>query len=212
MNHQLQHHFLQFSWREEESETERRMLGALEEDSDAYYSRITFQVRSTHLSRESIYFRQILEKNQHQIRVSDPSLGPPHVALRRADHHPQALLILLSIFHYYFRRVPSQVSMNLLVEIAISVNLHQCHAKLKDFSGLWIDNLRNRIPTAMTTDMIHWLCISVVFELSDDFERMTRIIIQEVRSSVQFIVPSRMPIPPSVLGRSCSGGLWNNQS
>jgi hypothetical protein len=75
--------------------------------------------------------------------------------------------------------VPRQVSLSLLTSLSLLVDKYQLQKVVSRYSGGWIDAIKRDIPQVITPDIYHWLCITWVFQATEEFNHITRILERE---------------------------------
>jgi hypothetical protein len=104
--------------------------------------------------------------------VKDPSDGRYHIGV--SDWDEEALFILLSIFHVRVRQIPATVSLEMLAKIAVLVDYYElvgAEVIERDTSG-WIAHLRRvAIPSSYCRDLMLWIWISQLFQMSKSSNR-----------------------------------------
>lgn len=113
------------------------------------------------------------------------------------DDDPDAFLILLNIIHGRIRKVPLQVDLQMLTQLAILVDKYEIHECVEMFTNFWFAHLQPTIPDKYTEDIPSWICISWVFGKHDEFKTATRLLLHERREALPM---GELPIPISVVG------------
>ncbi|WQF76291.1 hypothetical protein CDEST_01305 [Colletotrichum destructivum] len=115
--------------------------------------------------------------------------------INASDWDPDALLILMRVFHGQTRSVPRQVGLEMLAKIAVLVDYYDSPEVVEVFASIWIGALKNKLPTQYGRDMVLWLLISHVFQQDDVFSLMTKI---AVIQSTEPVPTLELPIPSIV--------------
>ncbi|KAG9229346.1 hypothetical protein BJ875DRAFT_387537 [Amylocarpus encephaloides] len=98
-----------------------------------------------------------------------------HVTIPLSDD-PDTLIILLNIVHGATRKVPRQVSLELLRKLAVMVNDYGMLGSVEFFADTWIDHSkREGLPGSYTEDVLSWLFVFFVFERAEEFKDMTKL-------------------------------------
>ena len=123
---------------------------------------------------------------------------------------PEALIILMYIVHGITRKVPRNVPLNTLTELAKLVDYYCLHEAVELFSDTWVANLKEKaFPKSYNPEVVSWLFISWVFHKGDAFERMTQAMICECDDkSLNDIEHENIPIPPSISCTSQNIAGW----
>lgn len=108
-----------------------------------------------------------------------------------------AMLILMNVIHGRGRKVPREVTLDTLVEIAVLVDCYECYEAMDVMAELWIDKLLKRMPSTYCEDILSWIFITWVFQQPSAFTLATKIAATE---SQQRIDPDGLPIPQRILG------------
>ena len=112
-------------------------------------------------------------------------------------------LILMLIIHHRTRRVPREISLDRLVEIAQLVDYYECYEAVEAFSGSWLFNLRikslssNPWKSFTLDEAVKSLFVSWVFNEAKVFEMSSRYLESRSKGTVTF---SRLPVPCAIQG------------
>ncbi len=102
--------------------------------------------------------------------------------------------------------VPRQISLNLLTTLSILVDKYSLQKAVSRLSGHWVDGIKRDIPQTMTPDIFHWLSICWVFQASEEFNHLTRILERESNGmdidNYSKELKEYLPIPQVVTGKS----------
>jgi hypothetical protein len=168
------------------------------EPSKSEEKEIHYLVSSRHLMLASPWFMRTLTSETSTEAVKDPSDRRYYISAR--DWDEEAFLILLSIFHIRSRQVPATVSLELLAKIAVLVDYYElagAEVMERELSG-WIAHLRrDPIPSSYDRDLMLWICVSQVFNMSKEFEQATAVAVRESRGHLQTL---DLPIHDAVTG------------
>lgn len=171
---------------------------AVDKSSEA----IDMQVSSKHLTLASPVFKAMLSRNYLEGATLN-TMGSVQVNL---DDDSQALVVLLSIIHSQPSKIPSSIDLNLLVGIATLVDKYQLHEAAALLSGYWINALKREIPKEWCEAMYHWLFISWVFKLEDEFKLAThaaqRCLQYPIEKSFE-ATRQDLPMPESAISKFC---------
>jgi hypothetical protein len=118
--------------------------------------------------------------------VKDPSDGRYHLGAR--DWDEKAFFIVLSIFHVRVRQVPATVSLEMLAKIAKLVDHYElvdAEVMERDTIG-WIAHVRRvAIVSSYCRDLMLWIWISQLFQMSKEFEQAIAVAIRESQGCLQ---------------------------
>ncbi|KAI1383756.1 uncharacterized protein F4822DRAFT_49870 [Hypoxylon trugodes] len=130
-----------------------------------------FRLSSRHLILGSEYFKHTLTGpwKENALVASDG-----YRSVETEDWDLNALLILMRIIHCRNREVPRTVSLEMLAKIAVLVDYYQCHEAVEVWSDLYIDKLKDSIPTTLNRNLILWILISLVFDKKALFRDVTK--------------------------------------
>jgi hypothetical protein len=167
-------------------------------ESDTPDEYVYFRVSSRHLMLASPWIRRALtkdawsESNRHEVD------GLFHITAE--DWDEDSFLILLNILHLRNRQVPRTVTLEMLAKIAVLVDYYECGEAIELFTDMWITSLTKgtKIPSIHNRDLVLWIWISWVFNLSDCFERATAVAIKQSDEGIRSL---DLPLPTKVIGR-----------
>lgn len=119
------------------------------------------------------------------------------------DDDPVAFAILMDIVHGK-ASIPRQVSLSLLTSLSVLVDKYQLQKVASRYSNQWIDSIKRDIPQAITPDIVHWLSVSWVFQATEEFNHITRILERESNGldldSYSKELNEYLPVPQIVTG------------
>ncbi|KAG9240103.1 hypothetical protein BJ878DRAFT_320137 [Calycina marina] len=129
-------------------------------------------VSSMHLMLASEYFCSILGGDTREASVLK---NKGHITMRLGVDL-DSMEILLNIIHGASRKIPRQVTLELLTQLAILVAGFGMSGTVEFFSDTWIDNLtRQGLPKSYSSRIFPYLFIFWVFNRQDEFRDMTRL-------------------------------------
>lgn len=155
---------------------------------------VRIQVSSQHLILVSPYFKRNLESGMLESHILS---SEGRVSMPMKDQNPEVMLVVMNIIHGRTRKVPRQINLDFLTEIAILVDYLKCHEVVEPFSDMWIENLESSITYIYSKKLIQWLCISTVFQRKDIFTNLTNTAILQANGLIETL---GLPIPKSVVG------------
>ncbi|KAH8819186.1 hypothetical protein F5884DRAFT_661867 [Xylogone sp. PMI_703] len=111
----------------------------------------------------------------------------------------EAMTVLLNIIHGASRKVPRQVSLELLTKLAVLVRSFSMLETVQFFSDTWIENLqRDGLPKSYNEDVIPLIFVFWVFDRPSEFKNMTRLAQQQCDEKLEDDVQD-VPIPHSII-------------
>ncbi|CZR67620.1 uncharacterized protein PAC_17519 [Phialocephala subalpina] len=168
---------------------------------------VQMRVSSRHLILASATFRAYLGSDKFSEGRTLQTKGNAVVLL--ADEDPDAMVIVLHIIHGLTRKVPRQVSLEMLSRLAFVVNHRQMHEAVELFSDIWIENLKqNPLPGRYTPEVLSWLFIFWVFQKEDGFRNMSQILERESDHSLEDEADAGPPLPASIIGNIGQNRLY----
>ncbi|KAF2790526.1 hypothetical protein K505DRAFT_351891 [Melanomma pulvis-pyrius CBS 109.77] len=168
---------------------------------------IHYLVSSRHLMLASPWFRRPLTSDRYIEALKDPSDGRYHIQANGWDE--EALLILLNIFHVLTRLTPATVSLEMLAQIVVLVyyyELENAEVMERD-TVVWIANVKRTvaIPSSYCRDLMLWICISGVFNMSEEFEKATAVAVKDSTGWIQTLdLPIHQEITSSIEHSRCN--------
>ncbi|TLS22376.1 uncharacterized protein PpBr36_09923 [Pyricularia pennisetigena] len=146
---------------------------------------VRFRVSSKHLTLASSTFRSMLngqwaEANRHEIAAE--------------DWDTEAMCILLLVIHGRNQRVPKNVSLELLTNIAILVDYYDCREAMDSAAAIWIKGLDLQ-PEETSRDLVFWLFIAWAFRRDDIFTDVTTTAVLRGEEQLR---TWNLPIPESI--------------
>ncbi|EXF86253.1 hypothetical protein CFIO01_02312 [Colletotrichum fioriniae PJ7] len=90
-----------------------------------------------------------------------------------------ALLILMQIFHAKTGDTPRLFDLEQLAKIAVLVDYFSCYNTVRFFSTLWIDTLKEQLPSQCNRELVLFLFVAVVFRRDDIFQTITKTAVTE---------------------------------
>jgi len=157
-------------------------------------------VSSKHLILASPVFKAMLKGDTFKEGRTLSSSGRVEVPL--PDDNVAAFIIILDIIHGRNRRVPRQVSLEMMTNLSILVDKYQMLEAVEAFSEAWIEDLKVNLPEQFDDNTGRWLAISWVFGRRVEFTTMTQYI--EQQSGVSWIgnyFDPDLPIPHIIFGK-----------
>jgi hypothetical protein len=113
-----------------------------------------------------------------------------------------SMIILLNVIHGAGRKVPRQVSLDVLSKLAVLVSRYEMLSTVEFFSDTWIDNLqRGGLPKMYNENVLPLVFVFWVFDRPDEFRDMTRLAQRESTEKLEDDVGD-MPILHGIIGKS----------
>ncbi|KAJ5031504.1 hypothetical protein J3E72DRAFT_391494 [Bipolaris maydis] len=155
---------------------------------------IIYQVSSAHLITASPKFGSELLSLRDSQKDSNSLY---HIKCLGWD--PEAFEILLNTLHTRYRRVPKQLSLEMLTKIAVMVDYYECWEAFELISQTWIRHIRvcHPMPQTYSRDLMLWMLVTWVFKLPKEFTRATAVVLRQCTESR--IQDMGLGIPPSIL-------------
>lgn len=167
----------------EDSESEESAAERWESNGD-----VDFLVSTKHMQMASPVFKQMTRE--------------PTDLLLLPDDDVEAFRILLNILHGRVRQVPLKVSLRLIRHIALIVRKYEMVEVAELYVKIWIKELPQPSKTLFTEDILAWICVCWVFELPEDFNRITRQAVWYTNSRIVMPLGNDYAFPARILGES----------
>ncbi|KAF4865391.1 hypothetical protein CGCSCA2_v001596 [Colletotrichum siamense] len=148
-----------------------------------------FLLSSRHLMLASSIFNKKLSGPWKE-SLKDPVERVRHIETTEWD--VDALLILFQIIHGKHSHVPRFVDLEMLAKIATLVDYYDCHEAVQLYGDMWIDGIKNDLPTQCNRELVLWILVSWVFSKENIFNQVTRTAILESKGPVPTL---ELPIP-----------------
>jgi len=137
-------------------------------------SGLRIKASSKHLSLASRVFRNKLQYATSGSKNSTQSDGRVHLSL--ADgFSPKAVSIVLNAIHTRGSKVPREVDLDTLAQIALFVDKLQLFDAVEVYADRWIAKLEDGISEAYDRDLVLWLYVSHVFRRAEVFRTVTKV-------------------------------------
>ncbi|RDW91135.1 hypothetical protein BP5796_02300 [Coleophoma crateriformis] len=138
-------------------------------------------VSSKHMMLASPVFKAMLRPN---FREGETLRATGQVTIPLPEDHLDAFVILLDIIHGRSKKIPRVVRFEMLLSLAILIDKYRLHELTRFFAEIWLDAVKDDIPTEMTRELVPWLVITWVFGRADEFRNITRILERESQGRV----------------------------
>jgi len=134
----------------------------------------------------------------------------PHAITLRTQGHVtiplqddlDSVIILLNIIHGAGRKVPRQVSLDVLSKLAVVVSKFEMLSAVEFFSDTWIDNLqRSGLPKMYNENVLPLVFVFWVFDRPAEFRDMTKLAQRESTERLEDDAAD-IPILPGIIGKS----------
>ncbi|GIC92662.1 BTB/POZ domain-containing protein [Aspergillus udagawae] len=153
---------------------------------------VRYRASSKHLSLASQYFEKRLKK---EWREGEELQKNGCIELDVPDTDPEAFSILLDLMHCRTQEVPTLVTFDELVELAVQVDYFKCHGVVGLYPARWIEPWKAKRLNAYCDETGKWIFVSGVF---NDCELYASVTCLAIRQSKDFINTLDLPIPRSV--------------
>lgn len=147
----------------------------------------------------SRYFETILSGEFEEAKMLRAT---GHVEITMPDEDLDSMVILLNIIHGASRKVPRNVSLEVLSKLAVLVSKYGMLETVEFFSDTWIDHLqREGLPKAYTKEVLRLLFVFWVFDRETEFRDMTRLAQREADDKFEEDVGKLegVKIPPGII-------------
>jgi hypothetical protein len=171
--------------------------GEREKEDSNEEQRVRIRVSSKHMKLASPVFRRM---STGPWKESQDLAAGERIEIKRGDRDVEsidALLILMNVIHGHGRKVPREVALDTLADIAMHVDYMECYEAVDVMAEIWIDKLLKSMPFTFCDDIVSWIFISWVFQQPSAFTTATKI---AVTQSQQRIDPGSLAIPQQILG------------
>ncbi|KAL8837874.1 MAG: hypothetical protein Q9170_002349 [Blastenia crenularia] len=166
---------------------------ALTSDRKDLCQAVRIRVSSKHLTLASSVFRTMF-KAKYKEGLNLYSQG--HAELLLPDDNPAAFLVIMHLIHGQISKVPRQINLWMLIELAILVDKYELLESVELLLDRWLQNLKSTIPQTLNNNLLPWICISWVFKKSEIFKKVTGIAQAESKGLLE---ANHLPIPESIL-------------
>ncbi|RHZ72646.1 hypothetical protein CDV55_108401 [Aspergillus turcosus] len=151
-----------------------------------------YRASSKHLSLASRYFEKRLNKEWSEGKELQKK---GCVEMVVPDTDPKAFLILLNLMHCRTQKVPTSVTFDELVELAVQVDYFKCHGVLGLYPARWIELLEAERPNTYCDEIVKWIFISGVFNDGALFASVTLLATRQTKDLINTL---DLPIPLSI--------------
>lgn len=165
------------------------------EDSTPVSRNIRYRASSRHLKLSSSYFERSLRKGWPEGFALE-SKGSVEIKIENWD--PEAFLLLLNIIHGRSGQVPRTIKLYNLANFAAVVDYYQCRETVQFFVDIWVDKLKESLPSGYSDDVMRWICVSWVFCRKDIFPIVTRVAQLHGKGVMDTL---GLPIPSFIIGK-----------
>ncbi|KAK4135358.1 hypothetical protein BT67DRAFT_441030 [Trichocladium antarcticum] len=155
---------------------------------------VTFRVSSHHLIQASSVFKAALTGCWKE--GSTTADGCHEISAE--DWDSKAMFVVLSLIHSRTSNIPRAIKLELLSKIAVLVDYYELHEALHFYASIWIDRLRQSLPTVYGRDLMLWVCVSWIFKDAAIFKTVTKLATEESPGKIPTI---HLPIPQWVIVR-----------
>lgn len=170
---------------------ERKQANQVEQFDGEYTE---YHVSSRHLSLASPVFKHMLSGGWKEGTRDE---ADQFYHLSAADWDPEAFLILMYIFHTRNRDVPRTIDLEMLAKMAVLIDYYECSEAVEVFSGTWVRELSEAVPTTCCREVILWLCVATVFRMPRVYRKATQV---ALRYSTEELPTFELPIRSTTIG------------
>lgn len=179
-------------------------------ESEEYH----YLVSSDQLRTASDYFRNIFK---HEFTESEIDEDGKRICTAE-EMHPDALKIMMDVAHSNKQDILQELSLEMLVHVAIVVDYYNMHQVLAEYKDIWIERAKahDAKPSPGTVDFlglkgpkglellgysersVMWMFICYAFEAEIAFEQVTKGIILNLNGPCQDL---GLPMPSLLIGK-----------
>jgi len=155
---------------------------------------LVFRVSSKLLMNASPRFRKELTSWGESLKAEDDLYH-----LEASDWDPEAFGILLNTLHLRHRKVPKELTLEMLAKVAVLVDYYKCWEAFDFIAPIWITHARKHWPVDLTVTRhsMLWMMVSWVFKLPREFTYTTERVIRLSRE--EHVRDLGLGIPKSIL-------------
>ncbi|KAF7169069.1 hypothetical protein CNMCM5623_001901 [Aspergillus felis] len=157
--------------------------------------RVHMIVSSKHLKLACPVYRRMFSEPWREARIL---AAGKRFEIQSEFEDIEAMLILMNIIHGRGSKVPREVTLDKLVEIAVLVDYYECHEAVDVMAEIWMDKLVGSMPFTYGKGIVWWIFISWVFQRPSAFTLATKI---AATQSQQRVDPDGLPIPQRILDK-----------
>lgn len=125
---------------------------------------------SAHLRLGSGYFKRTLSHGWKEAVTVD---ADGKRCIEAEDFDAEALLMVMRMIHNLDHSVPEKVDLEMMAKVAVIVDYYDCHEPVWFIASMWINELKDSLPTTCNRDLSLWLLISSVFDEKEVFLKIT---------------------------------------
>ncbi|KAJ5801629.1 uncharacterized protein N7518_003697 [Penicillium psychrosexuale] len=162
--------------------------------TEAQACELSIQVSAKHLIFASSVFKSILTGAWKE-SITYMEKGSVEITAESWDF--EALLIVLNAIHGKYHQIPQNLTLEMLAKVAVIVDYYDCKETVYIMKDIWIGNLKEKIPTTYSRDLILWLWVSWFFQLPSQFKETTSTVMS---CSGNLIDSWGLPISDKVIG------------
>jgi hypothetical protein len=118
------------------------------------------------------------------------------------DDNMRAFSVMMNVRDAKTSEIPKEVDFQTLLQFLLLAHKYGFNEALRVQANIWIKLLRHTIPHSLTDQLLPWLWISWIFDMSPEFKALTAIAQKEARNRIDSDNPYGVPIPPRITGKS----------
>ncbi|KAJ5746583.1 hypothetical protein N7520_011765 [Penicillium odoratum] len=115
------------------------------------------QVSAKHMMFASPVFKNILTGGWKE---SIDYMKEGSVEVTAESWNLEALLIVLRAIHGQHYDIPEKLTLEMLAQVAAIADYYKCKERLHILKGIWINNMKESVPTTFSRELILWLWIA----------------------------------------------------
>jgi hypothetical protein len=156
---------------------------------------IRFLVSSKKLASSSPYFRAMFGRHWAEGARLVAGQVPE---FRQQSPDVRSFGILMNVLHGHTKKVPRNIDLPSLTNIAILIDYYNCLEGIGLFAEIWIERWKKRgIAYPTTFELASWIWIAYVFKDGELFTAVTKVAIAGGRGPLQVW---HLPIPSRIVG------------
>lgn len=159
-------------------------------------------VSAKHLMLASPVFNAMFK---HNFLEGDTLRSNGRVEVPLPDDDIKAMEIVLNIVHGRVRRVPREVTLDVMTALSVLVDKYQMHEVVELYVEIWMHHLKSLVPKFFSPEFYKWLSIAWVFKLESEFKHLTWIATRESAGTNPLLQPipnPSLPIPEVLLSKN----------
>lgn len=127
---------------------------------------IRIQVSAKHLTLASPVFKKTLSGGWKESDIFAKK-GSIELVIQYWDL--EVFLLFMRIIHCRHQDLPSKVTLEMLAKIGVLADYYACPDAITFFANLWIDQLKDDLPTRYSRDLVLWMFVSWYFKKDEEY-------------------------------------------